>query len=102
MSLKTIKTKVDSYIELTEDEVTELGWKAGQRLDCKLHPDGSIEIQPWKSVDLGDICEFPREVLEMLVIESLEKDIPVNDVIVNLLKQSLELEKGDNTGDTIE
>jgi hypothetical protein len=34
--------------------------------------------------------EWPREVLEMIINESCEQDISVNDVINNLLKKSLE------------
>jgi hypothetical protein len=37
-----------------------------------------------------DMEEWPREVLEMIVKESCEQDISANDVICNLLKESLD------------
>jgi len=86
---KTVKSRTEYYIEMTDEEKQYAGWKDNQRFECKLQDDGSIFLSPWKEVDLGDISELPREVLEMLVLESLEQDLPVNQIINDLLKQTL-------------
>ena len=36
-----------------------------------------------------DLAEFERDILEALIIESCEKNISVNEVIVNVLKSYL-------------
>jgi hypothetical protein len=86
---KTILSKTDLYIQFTEDELDELNLEAGQNYDCELTEDG-ILLKPWKQVDLGDITQFPREVLEMLVTKSLEEGKTVNNVIVDILKSALD------------
>jgi hypothetical protein len=86
---KTIQQRIEHYIQFTDEEVAECGWQPNQKLSCQLLEDGSISIKPYVSVDLGDVSEYPREVLEMFVLESLEKDITINEVINNLLKESL-------------
>jgi SPX domain protein involved in polyphosphate accumulation len=74
---------------MTDEEKEYAGWKDNQRFEWKLQDDGSVMLSPWKEVDLGDISELPREVLEMLVLESLEQDVPVNQIVNDLLKQTL-------------
>jgi bifunctional DNA-binding transcriptional regulator/antitoxin component of YhaV-PrlF toxin-antitoxin module len=88
MTKKTLLPTNDLYVQFTDEEIQELGWEAGQKLEVKQHDDGSIELRPYVKIEL-DMEEWPREVLEMLIKDSIEQDITVNDVINNLLKQSL-------------
>jgi len=92
-SHKTIKSRTEYYIEITDEEKEYAGWEDCQKFDWKLQDDGSVLLKPWVKVDIGEISEYPREVLEMIIQESLEKDIPVNCVINNLLKEGLNLIK---------
>jgi len=62
--------------------------KPGDKFDVKHHDDGSIELRPYVKIEL-DMEEWPREVLELIVKKSCEEDISANDVINNLLKESL-------------
>lgn len=94
--IKKVKEKKDLFIDFTEDEIAEMGWTNKQRLSIKVNEDNSLTIKPWVKVDI-DISNFSREVLEYLISQSLEEDIPVNDVIVNCLKKQLNNEK-DNDG----
>lgn len=87
---KTIKSKTEYYVEFSDEEKAEFGWEDNQKFSWKILDDGSVKLEPWKKVDIGEMSEFPREVLEMIIQESLEKDITVNQVIVDLLKQSLD------------
>jgi bifunctional DNA-binding transcriptional regulator/antitoxin component of YhaV-PrlF toxin-antitoxin module len=89
MIKKTLQPTNDLYIQFTDEEVAELGWEPGQKLEVKQHDDGSIELRPYQKVEL-DIEEWPKELLYLLIKESLDNDISVNDVINNLLKEALE------------
>jgi bifunctional DNA-binding transcriptional regulator/antitoxin component of YhaV-PrlF toxin-antitoxin module len=87
-SKKTLQPTNDLFLQFTEDEITELGWEPNQKLEVKLHDDGSIELRPYVKVEL-DMEEWPRETLEMIIKKSLDEDISVNDVINSMLKDAL-------------
>jgi bifunctional DNA-binding transcriptional regulator/antitoxin component of YhaV-PrlF toxin-antitoxin module len=89
MTKKTLQPTNDLYIQFTDEEIQELGWEAGQKLEIKQHDDGSIEVRPFAKVEI-DLADWSREVLEMVITESCEKDISINEVVSNLLKQSLD------------
>jgi antitoxin component of MazEF toxin-antitoxin module len=89
MTKKTLQPTNDLYVQFTDEEIQELGWEAGQKLNVKVHDDGSIELRPFAKVEI-DLADWSREVLEMVITESCEKDISVNEVVSNLLKQSLD------------
>lgn len=84
---KTVKEKKDLYIEFSEEEIQELGWKDNQKLSIDVERD-NIVIKPWVSVEI-DTSSWPREVFEMLVQMSLETDKTVNEVIVDLLTKTI-------------
>jgi hypothetical protein len=86
---KKIEKREEYFISFTDEEAAELKLKQNQKFDWVSHEDGSIELKPWTTIDLGEISEFPREVLELLVLESLQHDISINEVVNKLLKQTL-------------
>jgi hypothetical protein len=88
---KTVKEKKDLYIDFSEEEIAAMGWADKQRLSIDVNADNSITVKPWVKMDI-DISSFSKEVLEFLVAQSLEQDIPVNDVIVNSLKIQLNMQ----------
>lgn len=88
---KTLLPTNDMYIQFTEEELSSIGAGPGTKFSVKHHDDGSIELRPYVKMEL-DMEEWPREVLEMIVKESCEQDISANDVICNLLKESLGLD----------
>jgi hypothetical protein len=57
----------------------------GQKFSCKIK-DGSLILEPFVKVEL-EMGDWPREVLELLIQESCEKDISINDVICDLLQE---------------
>lgn len=89
MTKKVLQPTNDVFIQFTEEELSAIGAGPGTKFSAKLHDDGSIELRPYVKMDI-DISDWSRDVLEMLVTLSCEKDISVNDVICDLLKQSLE------------
>jgi hypothetical protein len=82
---KTVLKKEDYYIQFTDEEMAELNIEPGQKFSCELK-DGGIQLTPYAKVEL-EMSSWPREVLELLIQESCEKDISVNDVICDLLKE---------------
>lgn len=90
MTKKVLQPTNDAFIQFTEEELSTIGAKPGDKFSVKHHGNGSIELRPYVKMEI-DLADFPREVLELLITESVEKDISVNDVICDLLKQSLDL-----------
>lgn len=85
---KTLQATNDLFIQFSDEEVQELGLEQGQKYEVKLQDDGSVKLTPWVKVEL-EMEEWSKEVLLMIIKESLDQDIPVNDVINNLLKEGL-------------
>jgi hypothetical protein len=86
--IKTVLPTNDVYIQFTDEEVKEFGWEKGQKFEFKTLEDGSIQLVPFVKLEL-DLEEWPIELLHMLIKESCDKDISVNDVINDLLKKAL-------------
>ena len=87
MFTKTLKRTEDLCIEFTEEELAKLNIKAGDKFSCEIDGDG-ILLKKFVSLDI-DISEWSRDVLETLVILSLEQDLPVNDVICNIIENAI-------------
>jgi hypothetical protein len=85
MIKKTIEPTGDVCVKFTEDELNELGIKQGDKFSFVEKEDG-ILLQKFVKVDI-DISEWSRDVLEMLISESCEKDISINDIISNILEK---------------
>jgi len=88
MIKKVLQPTNECFIQFTEEELSSIGAGPGTKFEAKVHDDGSIELRPYVKVEL-DMEEWSREVLEMIIKESCEQDISANDVINNLLKESL-------------
>lgn len=90
MVTKKIQRSEDLYIQFTDEELKSLNIKAGDKLSWEVEND-SVVLKKFASLDV-DISEWSREVLEMLIVESVEKDISVNEVICNILDNFLSKE----------
>ena len=88
---KKVLEKKEMYIQLSEEEIQELGWKENQKISIELQ-DGGIIIKPFVSVEM-EIESWPKEILIHLIKESCEKDVSVNDVISDTLRSMLNYEK---------
>jgi hypothetical protein len=85
---KTLEPTGDLMIRFTEDELSELNIKQGDKFDFKIQDDGSIKLDKYTSLEL-DMADWPREFLELLIKESCERDITVNEVIVETLERTV-------------
>jgi bifunctional DNA-binding transcriptional regulator/antitoxin component of YhaV-PrlF toxin-antitoxin module len=88
MIKKTIEPTGDVCVKFTEDELSQLNIKQGDKFSIKETDDG-ILLEKFATVDI-DLSELNRELLEFLIIESCDKDISINEVISDLLEKSLE------------
>jgi hypothetical protein len=84
---KIVKEKKDLYIEFSEEELQELGWKDNQKLSLDVEGN-SIMIKPWVNVEI-DTTDWPKEIYQMLVDLSLEQDKTVNEIIVDLITKAV-------------
>jgi hypothetical protein len=87
---KKIKEKKELYLEFSEEEMEELGWEEGQKLSFKFDEETkAITLEPFVKMEL-DITEWPVEILQFLVGESCERDLPVNEIINETLLKFLD------------
>ncbi len=83
--VKKVLEKKDLYIQFSEEEIQEMGWEEGQKLSFKFDEDTkAITLEPFVKMEL-DITEWPVEIFQFLVAESCERDVPVNEIINEVL-----------------
>ena len=82
---KTVKVKEDYYIDFTDEELAALKMEKGQKYSCKIE-DGALKLIPFEKVEL-EMGTWDREILEMLIQESCERDVSVNEVICDILEE---------------
>ena len=87
MIKKTIQRSEDCFVQFTNEELIELGIKEGDKFSWE-EDNGSIILKKYVPVEV-DISDWSRDVLEMLISESVEKDISVNDVICGIFEKAL-------------
>ena len=83
MITKKVQRSEELYLQFTDQELEALNIKAGDKFSWEVE-DNSLVLKKFASLDV-DISEWSREVLEMLIVESVEKDISVNEVICDIL-----------------
>lgn len=86
---KTLQPSKDVYIQFTEDEILEMGIQSGDKFDVEILPDEDGFILKKRQPIEINLDEWDVETLRRLVGESLEKDLPVNEIIVQALKEFL-------------
>ena len=90
--IKKIKEKTDYYIEFSEEDLTELNLKKCQKFSVE-EKDGEILLVPYAEVEI-ELSEFSREMLEWIITESCDKDVSVNQIVEDALRNTLKLEQG--------
>lgn len=86
--IKKVQELKECYIQFTDEEMAELNIKPKQKFSVNVMSDDSIILKPFATIDIN-LSEFSRDVLEMLIQESVEKDVSVNEVIVEHLTNYL-------------
>jgi bifunctional DNA-binding transcriptional regulator/antitoxin component of YhaV-PrlF toxin-antitoxin module len=84
--IKKIQEKTESYVQFTPEEIESFGWKENQKLTITEEEDGTIIMRPYTKVEI-DLGEFDRNILEELIHQSCERDVSVNEVIEEVLRE---------------
>ncbi len=82
--IKTLQPSKDMFMQFTEEELEELNITPSDKFTA-IHKDGGIFLEKWKSIEL-DLSEFSEEIKDVLIFKSIEKQIPVDEVINEFLK----------------
>ena len=85
---KVLEPTGDMMIRFTEDELLELNIKEGDKFNFKLQEDGGVKLEKYVELEL-DMADWPIEVLQMIIKESCEQDITVNEVLVQILEKAI-------------
>ena len=86
---KKVQEKKELFLQFSEEEMQEMGWKEGQKLSLKFNEETkAITLEPFVKMDI-DIGEWDREILEYLVGESCDRDVPVNEIINESLEKMI-------------
>lgn len=88
---KQIKVKEDYYIDFTDEELAALKMEKGQKYSCEIE-DGALKLVPFEKVEL-EMGTWDRSILEMLIQESCERDVSVNEVISDILEEVIKNER---------
>ena len=87
MIKKTVQRSEDCFVQFTDEELLELNIKAGDKFSCSIENE-SVVLKKFQTIEI-DMSEWSRDILEMLILKSIEEDISVNEVISNILEQML-------------
>lgn len=87
--IKKVEPTGDVCIKFTDEEMSKLGIKVGDKFTFKEEDNGSILLQKFATMEI-DMSEWSRDTLEKLISESCEKDVSVNEVISNILESYIE------------
>lgn len=84
MITKKVEKKEEYYLTFTDEELSQLGLKEGDKFDWEIQKEG-VFLKKWTSIDF-EIQDWSKETLLFLIEESLEKNLTINEVIVNILE----------------
>lgn len=86
---KKVQEKKELFLQFSEEEIQEMGWEEGQKLSLKFDEETkAITLEPFVKMNI-DIGEWDREILEYLVGESCDRDVPVNEIINESLEKMI-------------
>jgi hypothetical protein len=82
---KKVQEKKELFLQFSEEEMQEMGWKEGQKLSVKFDEETkAITLEPFVKMEV-EISEWPLEILQFLIAESCERDVSVNEIINEVL-----------------
>lgn len=84
---KTVQRSEDLFVQFSDEELSQLNIKSGDKFTCELEGT-DIVLKKFVPIDI-DISNFSKEILEFLIVESIEKDISVNEIIIDILEDQV-------------
>ncbi len=88
--IKTVQKKEEYYIQFTDEEMDELGFKPNTKFTVKVNDDKeSLTLTPHEEVDI-DLNEFSKEDLINIIVAANKLDMTFEDFIVDALTKFCE------------
>lgn len=94
--IKTVQKKEEYFIQFTDEEMNELGFKPNTRFTVKLNEDKrSLTLTPHKEIDI-DLNEFSKEDLINIIVAANKQGITFEDFLVDSLTKFCETYNTEN------
>lgn len=84
MIKKTVEPTGEVCVKFTDEEMQQLGIKAGEKFSV-VEENGGVTLKKHEKIEI-DLSTWDRETLEMLIDISCAKDVSINDVVSDLLE----------------
>jgi len=85
---KTIQKEEIYFVQFDQEEMETLGIKPHDKFEISSTKEGEILLKKFAKLDI-DLEEFDKPTLIMLVQRSIEKQVPVDEVIREVLTSYL-------------
>jgi hypothetical protein len=80
---KTVQVKEDFFIEFTQEEMAHLNIAPHDKFEIEIQSDDKgqfIVLKKFEKLDI-DLKDLDRATLEMLIAQSIESQVPVDEII---------------------
>jgi DNA-binding SARP family transcriptional activator len=85
--IKEILKKEEFYIQFTDEEMQELGFKPNTKFTIKVEDDKkSLRLTPHEEIEI-DLNEFSKEQLINIIHAASEKDMTFEEFLVDVLTE---------------
>jgi hypothetical protein len=94
--IKTVQKKEDYFIQFTDEEMDELGFKPNTRFTIEVNDDKeSLTLTPHEEIEI-DLEEFSKEDLINIIVAANKSDMTFEDFIVDSLTKFCEAHNIEN------
>jgi len=96
--IKTVQKKEEYFIQFTDEEMDQLGFKPNTRFTIELSEDKSgLKLTPHEEIEI-DLDEFSKEELINMIHAANKLDMTFEDFVVDSLTKFCEDYKDKNEG----
>lgn len=94
--IKTVQKREEYFIQFTDEEIEQLGFKPNTKFTVELAEDKSgLILTPHEEIEI-DLNEFSKEQLIDIIVAANEKDMSFEDFLVDTLTKFCEAHKLEN------
>lgn len=94
--IKTVQKKEEYFIQFTDEEMNELGFKPNTKFTIKVNDDKqSLTLTPHEEIDI-DLNEFSKEELINIIVAANKLDMTFEDFLVDSLTKFCETYNTEN------
>lgn len=87
---KVLEPVNDLCIRFTEEEIEQLGLSPGDKFSCSVE-DGAIVLKKYEELSI-ELDQLSKENLIQLIVQSVEKNITIEQVIEDILESIIDRE----------